>query len=142
MVKSISNLYQFSILLFITNLGKGVIFIKNYKVFEINIFFKKAMPGVGLNQQFELFVAGGIYGFQIGAVQAFSRSLLQVSTSKKYVFKQWNLNYYFFKHMTPLGAESEFFAFFELTDKGTSWLGPLVLAFMTEGLFLFWVSYQ
>ena len=37
--------------------------------------------------------------------------------------------------MTPLGAESEFFAFFELTDKGTSWLGPLVLAFMTEGFF-------
>ena len=40
------------------------------------------MPGVGLNQQFELFVAGGIYGFQIGAVQAFSRSLLQVKNQK------------------------------------------------------------
>ena len=70
------------------------------------------LPGLGLNSKEELFVAGAIYGFQQGAIQSFSRSLLG--------------------HLTPPSCEAEFFALFELTDKGTAWLGPLLLVFITE----------
>ena len=37
----------------------------------------------------------------------------------------------------PVGRESEFFALFEITDKGTAWLGPLILSvvFNTTGSF-------
>ena len=67
------------------------------------------LPDVGLNSPAELFVAAAIYSAQIGSIQAFSRSLLA--------------------HFTPVGSESEFFAFFELTDKGTSWLGRMRFSF-------------
>ena len=34
--------------------------------------------------------------------------------------------------MTPVGAESEFYAFFEITDRGTSWLAPLLFVAIGE----------
>lgn len=71
-----------------------------------------AMPGVGLTTKTEFFIAGGIYGFQLGSLSSFSRVLLQ--------------------HFTPAGCESEFFAFLELTGRGTSWLGPILLTVIGE----------
>jgi MFS-type transporter involved in bile tolerance (Atg22 family) len=70
------------------------------------------LPGVGLTSAIEFFIAAAIYGFQIGAIQSHSRSLMS--------------------HFTPVGCEGEFFGFYELTDKGTAWLGPLVLVIATE----------
>ena len=34
--------------------------------------------------------------------------------------------------LTPPGMEAEFFGLFELTDKGSSWIGPLVIAALAE----------
>jgi MFS-type transporter involved in bile tolerance (Atg22 family) len=73
-----------------------------------------ALPGVGLNTKTQFFIAAGIYGFQIGAIQSNSRMLMS--------------------HFTPVGCEAEFFSFFELTDKGTAWCGPLVLTIANEQL--------
>lgn len=60
----------------------------------------------------EMAVAAALFGFTLGSVQSYSRSL--------------------YTRLTPPGQESEFFAFYEFTDKGTSWLGPLLLTIVIE----------
>jgi len=56
------------------------------------------------------FVAlGGAIGLVLGGSQALSRSL--------------------FSQLIPKGKEGEYFSFYEISDKGTSWLGPLVFGF-------------
>ncbi|MEU5836698.1 MFS transporter [Streptomyces diacarni] len=54
-------------------------------------------------------------GLVLGGSQALSRSL--------------------FSHLVPAGREAEYFALYEISDRGTSWLGPLVfgLAFQLTG---------
>jgi hypothetical protein len=84
----------------------------------INLAFVSVLPlwgtpgSGGLNTALELYIAGGIFGFQAGAYQSFSRMLLS--------------------HFTPIGCESEFFSIYELTDKGSAWMGPLVLTLVFE----------
>ena len=53
------------------------------------------------------------YGFHMAPMQASSRAL--------------------FAELIPPGQESAFFAFYELTNKGSSWLGPLVLSAVQQG---------
>ncbi len=60
----------------------------------------------GLKSTGEIFIFGGIYGFMIGSVQSFSRSL--------------------FSSMIPSGFECTFFGLYEVTDKGSSWVAPLI----------------
>jgi len=64
---------------------------------------REAVPFVAL---------GGLIGLVLGGSQALSRSL--------------------FSQMIPPGKEAEYFGIYEISDKGTSWLGPL----------LFGVAYQ
>ncbi|MDF4249298.1 MULTISPECIES: MFS transporter [unclassified Streptomyces] len=54
-------------------------------------------------------------GLVLGGSQALSRSL--------------------FSHLVPAGKEAEYFALYEISDRGTSWLGPLVfgLAYQLSG---------
>lgn len=60
-----------------------------------------------------LFVAvGGGIGFILGGSQALSRSL--------------------FSQLIPKGREGEYFGLYEISDKGTSWLGPIVFAVTNE----------
>jgi len=49
---------------------------------------------------------GAVIGIVLGGSQALSRSLYSL--------------------MIPKGQESEFFSIYEISDKGTSWLGPLM----------------
>jgi len=63
----------------------------------------------------EFIVAAGIIGVVLGGTQALSRSL--------------------FSFMIPPGQEAEYFSLYEISDKGTSWLGPLFL-----GLTLQWTG--
>jgi UMF1 family MFS transporter len=51
-------------------------------------------------------ILGMALGIVLGGTQALSRSL--------------------FSQMIPEGKEGEYFGFYEISDKGTSWLGPLV----------------
>ena len=50
-------------------------------------------------------VLGAAIGMVLGGSQALSRSL--------------------FSQLIPQGKEAEYFGFYEISDKGTSWLGPL-----------------
>ena len=61
------------------------------------------------------FVLAAAIGMVMGGSQALSRSL--------------------FSHLVPLGKEAEYFAVYQVSDRGTSWLGPLIfgLAFQLTG---------
>ncbi|MER5638802.1 MFS transporter [Kitasatospora sp. NPDC002227] len=48
-------------------------------------------------------------GLVLGGSQALSRSL--------------------FSHLIPAGREAEYFSFYKISDRGTSWMGPLVFGF-------------
>jgi UMF1 family MFS transporter len=59
------------------------------------------------------FVAlGGAIGIVLGGSQALSRSL--------------------FSQLIPKGREGEYFGLYEISDKGTSWLGPLLFGLAYE----------
>lgn len=62
---------------------------------------------VGINTGAEILALGSFYGFNLGAMQAFSRTL--------------------FATLIPPGREAQLFAIYELTNRGSSWLGPLIL---------------
>ncbi|MEZ4735169.1 MAG: MFS transporter [Caldilineaceae bacterium] len=68
-----------------------------------------------LQTEFQFFVMGGVIAIVLGGSQALSRSL--------------------FSLMIPKGQESEYFSLYEVSERGTSWLGPLVF-----GLALTWTG--
>ncbi len=59
-----------------------------------------------LHTQNQFFVLAILIGLVLGGTQALSRSL--------------------FSRLIPAGKEAEYFSFYEISDKGTSWIGPLV----------------
>ena len=56
----------------------------------------------------EFFIAAGVVAIVLGGSQALSRSLYSI--------------------MIPAGREAEYYSLYEISDKGTSWLGPLVFS--------------
>ncbi|PWI42367.1 MFS transporter [Streptomyces sp. ICBB 8177] len=66
-------------------------------------------------QPIGFFVLAAAIGMVLGGSQALSRSL--------------------FSHLVPVGKEAEYFAVYQVSDRGTSWLGPLMfgLAFQLTG---------
>ena len=61
-----------------------------------------------LASQFHAWIMGAFIGLVLGSTQALSRSL--------------------FSQMIPKGRESSFFGLYEISEKGTSWLGNMVFA--------------
>jgi len=61
-----------------------------------------------LASQFQAWIMGAFIGLVLGSTQALSRSL--------------------FSQMIPKGRESSFFGLYEISEKGTSWLGNMVFA--------------
>ncbi len=61
-----------------------------------------------LQDERQLFALGFLVAIVLGGSQALSRSL--------------------FAQMIPAKHEAEYFAFYEISDRGTSWVGPLVFA--------------
>ena len=61
------------------------------------------------------FALAGMIGLVLGGSQALSRSL--------------------FSHLIPPGKEAEYFSVYKVSDRGTSWMGPLVfgLAYQVTG---------
>jgi UMF1 family MFS transporter len=57
-------------------------------------------------QPAQFYLLASLIGLVLGGSQALSRSL--------------------FSHMTPKGREAEYFSLYEISDKGTSWLGSLL----------------
>ena len=60
----------------------------------------------------EFILLAAVIGIVLGGTQALSRSL--------------------FSHLVPRERTAEYFGFYEISDKGTSWLGPLVFAFALQ----------
>jgi len=61
-----------------------------------------------LYEEWQLFVLGFVLALVLGGSQALSRSL--------------------FSQMIPADHEAEYFGFYEISERGTSWLGPLLFA--------------
>ena len=68
-----------------------------------------------LHSVFQFFLLGAVIAMVLGGSQALSRSL--------------------YSQMIPEGQEAEYFSLYEISDKGSSWLGPLLfgLAFQFTG---------
>ncbi len=60
----------------------------------------------------QFFILGGLIAIVMGGSQAISRSL--------------------FAQMIPNGKEAEFFSFYEISERGTSWIGPLVFGLANQ----------
>ncbi|KAJ3279515.1 Autophagy protein 22 [Borealophlyctis nickersoniae] len=67
---------------------------------------------IGLKNTWEVWVVTGWHGLLLGATQSSCRVL--------------------FSELLPPGKESAFFAFYEITDKGSSWVGPLVVGIIGD----------
>lgn len=82
------------------------------------------IPGTITNAP-EFFVLSGIFGFQSGSMQSFSRVFL----SRIIPTAQEGNSF----ECCPLSVLlAEFFSFFELSDKGSSWLGPLLIGLVND----------
>jgi UMF1 family MFS transporter len=66
-------------------------------------------------QALQFYLLGIVLGLVLGGSQALSRSL--------------------FSQLIPAGKEAEYFSFYEMSDRGTSWLGPFLfgLTFQLTG---------
>ncbi|KAH6586034.1 hypothetical protein BASA61_006657 [Batrachochytrium salamandrivorans] len=74
-------------------------------------FFTK--PGTfGLRSGVEIFPLAAYHGFLLGATQSSCRVL--------------------FSELLPPGYESEFFSLYEITDKGSAWVGPLIVGLIDD----------
>jgi UMF1 family MFS transporter len=69
----------------------------------------------GVSSASEFYGAAVVIGMVLGGSQALSRSLYSL--------------------MVPKGQEAEYFSIYEISDKGTSWVGPLLF-----GLALQWTG--
>ncbi len=65
-----------------------------------------------LNNQVQLFVMGAVLALVLGGSQALSRSL--------------------FSQMIPSDHEAEYFGFYEISERGTSWLGTFAFALAVQ----------
>ena len=66
----------------------------------------------GLQQSWEMYPLGAIYGFVLGGLSSYCRS--------------------FFGELIPPGFEAAFYALFAITDKGSSVFGPAIVGAITD----------
>lgn len=66
----------------------------------------------GIKTVAEVWAAVVYHGMFVGALQSFCRVL--------------------FSELLPLGRENEFFSLYEITDKGSAWVGPFLVAAVTD----------
>lgn len=67
---------------------------------------------IGLIYQWEIWVLINVYGFVLGSIQSYTRTA--------------------YTDIVPPGQESEFFGIYEISDKGSSWCGPLVTGLLYQ----------
>ncbi|KAL9107040.1 MAG: hypothetical protein Q9227_007986 [Pyrenula ochraceoflavens] len=66
----------------------------------------------GLQQPWEMYPLGGVYGFLLGGLSSYCRS--------------------FFGELIPPGSEAAFYALYAITDKGSSIFGPAIVGAITD----------
>lgn len=74
--------------------------------------FIKRLGVFGLQQPWEMYVLGAIYGLVIGGLSSYCRS--------------------FFGELIPPGFEASFYALYAITDKGSSMFGPAIVGIITD----------
>jgi UMF1 family MFS transporter len=67
---------------------------------------------LGLQQPWEMFLLGAVYGFVLGGLSSYCRSL--------------------FSQLIPPGSEAAFYALYAITDKGSSVFGPAIVGAITD----------
>lgn len=67
---------------------------------------------VAMTTKYEFYGAILVFGINTGSRQAFTRSI--------------------FANFVPHGREAEYFSFYEIADKGTAWLGPLMIGVINQ----------
>ena len=67
---------------------------------------------LGLQQQWEMYPLGAVYGLVLGGLSSYCRSL--------------------FGELIPPGSEAAFYALYAITDKGSSVFGPAIVAAITD----------
>jgi len=72
----------------------------------------------GLVYKWEFYVFSTYYGFFLAAIQSNARVVMC--------------------QLVPAEREAEIFALYEITDKSSSWIGPLVVAFINEAANIRW----
>ncbi|KAI9199273.1 autophagy-related protein 22-like protein [Polychytrium aggregatum] len=68
---------------------------------------------IGLRNRWEAYMFGVYHGLLLGSTQSFCRSI--------------------YSEIVPPGREAEFFSLYNITDKGSAWVGPLVVAAIIQG---------
>ncbi|KAF4673960.1 hypothetical protein FOL47_009877 [Perkinsus chesapeaki] len=66
----------------------------------------------GFKTGVEMYIFAALHGIHLGAVQSFQRAL--------------------YADLTIPGRETEFFSLFAITDRGSSWLGPLIIGLIKQ----------
>lgn len=67
---------------------------------------------LGLTQPWEMYLLGAVYGFVMGGVSGYCRSV--------------------FGELIPPGSEAAFYALYAVTDKGSSIFGPMIVGLITD----------
>jgi UMF1 family MFS transporter len=67
---------------------------------------------LGLQQQWEMYPLGAVYGFVLGGLSSYCRAL--------------------FGELIPRGYEAQFYALYAITDKGSSIFGPAIVGAITD----------
>ena len=85
------------------------------RIILINLFLLTLLPIYGvvsLRSPTEFYLLAAVFGLNTGAIQAFTRTL--------------------FSSMVPEGRESSMYSFYEISDKGSAWLGPLCVSIVND----------
>lgn len=72
----------------------------------------KRLGVIGLQQPWEMYPLAGVYGFVLGGLSSYCRSL--------------------FGELIPAGSEAAFYALYAITDKGSSVFGPAIVGLITD----------
>lgn len=72
----------------------------------------RRLGSFGLQQQWEMYPLGAVYGFVLGGLSSYCRSL--------------------FGELIPPGYEAAFYALYAITDKGSSVFGPAIVGAITD----------
>ena len=72
----------------------------------------KSWGVIGLQQPWEIYILGVIYGFVMGGLSSHCRS--------------------FFGQLIPPGSEAAFYALYAITDKGSSAVGPAIVGAIVD----------
>jgi UMF1 family MFS transporter len=74
--------------------------------------FIQRLGVLGLQQPWEMYPLGAVYGFVLGGLSSYCRSL--------------------FGELIPPGSEAAFYALYAITDKGSSVFGPAIVGMITD----------